>query len=175
MNAVRAAGASGLDDFPGLIDGDAAYEADLAGVKNTLASRSDAMMTSTSIKPLTILTGLVISGEALALAVGMHVLSPSGNPWISLKNDLFLALDVLTGLGLVVLMVANKRVVASGILYALVFLSFIAHAYREWGYLARAGNAVCANVPLFVVNNLKLIGLLVVAVGVVGMRFTPRS
>jgi hypothetical protein len=27
------------------------------------------------------LTGIVIAGEALALVVGMHVLSPGGNRW----------------------------------------------------------------------------------------------
>jgi hypothetical protein len=36
--------------------------------------------------------------------------------------------------------------------------------YREWEYLARASNPFCANAPLFVVNNLKLAGLLAVAI-----------
>lgn len=46
----------------------------------------------------------------------------------------------------------------------LVSLALLTHAYREWEYLARAANPFCANRPLFVVNNLKLIGLLVAAV-----------
>jgi hypothetical protein len=102
-------------------------------------------------RALAILTGLLIAGEALVLAVGMHVLSPGGNPWISLKNDLFLALDVLTGLGLVVVAATTRRVAPSGILYALVLISAIAHGYREWEYLVGASNAFCANAPLFVV------------------------
>ncbi|MGD8967892.1 MAG: hypothetical protein PVI07_10335 [Anaerolineae bacterium] len=127
------------------------------------------MMSSTGIKVLTILTGIVIVGEALALVVGMRILSPSGNPWISLKNDLFLGLDVIVGLGLIVLVAMNGRGVPSGLLYGLVFISVVAHGYREWEYLVRAGNAFCANTPLFVLNNLKLIGLLVVVAGVVGL------
>jgi hypothetical protein len=117
----------------------------------------------------------VVAGEALALAVGMPVLSPGGNPWISLKNDLFLALDVLTGLGLVVVAATNKRVIPSGILYALILISVLAHGYREWEYLAGASNAFCANAPLFVVNNLKLIGLLSIAVAVFAAPRTHRG
>jgi hypothetical protein len=39
-------------------------------------------------------------------------------------------------------------------------LALLTHDYREWEHLARAGNPFCANAPLFVVNNLKLVGLL---------------
>jgi hypothetical protein len=133
------------------------------------------MMSSTPLRALTMLTGSMIAGEALALVVGMHFLSPSGNPWISLKNDLFLGLDVIVGLGLAIVAALSRRTLPSGILYVLVFLSAVAHGYREWEYLFRAGNAFCANTPLFVLNNLKLIGLLVVAASVVGLRITSRS
>jgi hypothetical protein len=60
-----------------------------------------------------LLTGLTMAGEALALLVGMHILSAVDNPWISVKNDLFLALDIVAGLGLL---------------------------YHAWEYLARASN-----------------------------------
>jgi hypothetical protein len=123
------------------------------------------MMSSASLRALTMLTGIVVAGEALALAVGMHILSPGGNRWISPKHDLFLVLDVVVGLGLVLVAAMNRRI--SGILYVLVFLPIVAHGYREWEYLVRYGNAFCANAPLFVLNNLKLIGLLVVAGSVV--------
>jgi hypothetical protein len=65
--------------------------------------------------------------------------------------------------------------VASSILHVLVVIFAVAHAYREWEYLVRGANAFCANALLFVVSNLKLIGLLVVAVGVIGWRITSRS
>ena len=45
------------------------------------------MINLTRIRTLTLLTGLVIAGEALALVVGMRVLSPGDNPWVSLKSD----------------------------------------------------------------------------------------
>jgi hypothetical protein len=45
------------------------------------------------------LTGGVVSVEALELLVGMHFLSKGDIPWISVKNDLFLATDILAGLG----------------------------------------------------------------------------
>jgi hypothetical protein len=40
----------------------------------------------------------------------------------------------------------------------------LTHGYREWEYLARASNPFCANAPLFVASNLKLAGLLAVAI-----------
>ncbi|MBN1579759.1 MAG: hypothetical protein JXA89_03590 [Anaerolineae bacterium] len=124
-------------------------------------------MSSTFIRVLTILTGLVIAGEALALVVGMHLLSPAGNPWISLKNDLLLVLDIVAGLGLIIIAATAKDTDVPGILYVLLLVSAVAHGYREWEYLARVGNAFCANAPLFVVNNAKLVGLLVVVLGVI--------
>jgi hypothetical protein len=45
-----------------------------------------------------LLTGLTMVGDALALLVGMHIPSAGDNPWISVKNDLFLALDIVAGL-----------------------------------------------------------------------------
>jgi hypothetical protein len=130
------------------------------------------MMTSGFLRGFTIVTGLVIAGEALVLAVGMHVLSPNGNPWISLKNDLLLALDVMVGLGLVVFAVANRRTFLPGLLYVSVLISVVAHGYREWEYLIRVSNAFCSNAPLFVVNSPKLVALPSVAVA---MLCAPRT
>ena len=50
-----------------------------------------------ALQILTILISLLIAGEAAALAIGMHILKKSDNPWISLKNDLMLAFDVVVG------------------------------------------------------------------------------
>jgi hypothetical protein len=112
-------------------------------------------------------TGIVIAGEALALLVGMHVLSTGDSPWISLKNDLLSVLDILAGVGLVIVVAMNRDIYASGIFYVLVFIAVVAHGYREWEYLVRAVNAFCANAPLFAVNNFKLSGLLVIVVDAV--------
>jgi hypothetical protein len=116
-------------------------------------------------------TGLVIVGEALALLVGMHFLSEGHSPWISLKNDLFLVLDIVAGLGLAYLALAHRGAGWPHALYSLAGLALLIHGYREWEYLAGAGNPFCANAPLFIVNTLKLAGL--VAVLILGSVLGP--
>jgi len=111
-------------------------------------------------KIATVLAGLVVAGEALALLAGMRLLSEGDNPWVSVKNDLFLALDMVTGLGLVYLALAHRGAAWPYAFSVLAGLALLAHGYREWEYLARASNPFCANGPLFAVNNLKLAGLL---------------
>jgi hypothetical protein len=120
-------------------------------------------MNDLPFKITTLLTSTVVAGEALALLVGMHLLSEGDNSWISVKNDLFLALDIVAGLGLVYLALAHRGTAWPYALCFLVSLALLTHGYREWEYLARASNPFCANAPLFVVNNLKLAGLLAVA------------
>jgi hypothetical protein len=121
-------------------------------------------------KTATLLTGLVVAGEALALLVGMHFLSKGAKSWTSAKNDLFLALDIAAGLGLIYLTLARQGAAWSYAFYSLVGLALLTHGYREWEYLAVASNPFCANAPLFAVNNLKLAGLLVLAI--LGARLT---
>jgi hypothetical protein len=122
-------------------------------------------------KIATLLTGLVIAGEAFALLVGMRFLSEGHNPWISFKNDLFLVLDIVAGLGLVYVALAHRGSGWPYALYSLVGLALLTHGYREWEYLAGSSNAFCANVPLFIVNTVKLVGL--VAVLVLGTALGP--
>ena len=121
-------------------------------------------MNDLPFKITTLLTGMVVAGEALALLVGMHFLSEGDNPWISWKNDLFLVLDVVAGLGLVYLALVHRGAAWPYALFILTGLTLLTHGYREWEYLAGAGNPFCANAPLFVVNNLKIAGLLAVAI-----------
>jgi hypothetical protein len=132
------------------------------------------MIELTWIKMLTTLTGIVIAGEALALVLGMHVLSPGGNPWISLKNDLLLGLDIVVGAGLLIVAANRGSPPASGIFYVLVCTALVTHGYREGEVLARAGNAFCANAPLFAVNSLKLVGLLPIAGASIGKMLSRR-
>ena len=86
------------------------------------------------LKMTTLLTGLVIAGEALA-----------------------------------------QRGAAWPHAFFLVALALLTHGYREWEYLARASNPFCANAPLFVVNNLKLAGLLAAAVLGVGLALAGEG
>jgi len=120
-------------------------------------------MASALIKTVAILTGLVVAGEALALTLGMRILGRRDSPWICRKNDLLLEIDLFTGLGLIILTAISAHPDAAIPFYVLVILSIITHSYRELEFLTRAESAFCANKPLFVVNNLKLIGLLILA------------
>ena len=112
-------------------------------------------------KIITLLTGLVIVGEALALLIGMHFLSGRDNPWVSFKNDLLLALDIFTGSALVFLSLRNG-VPGNPIFWIMSGLTLLTHAYRDWEYLVQAANQFCLNLPLFLVNNFKLAGVITI-------------
>lgn len=128
-------------------------------------------MTIPPFNMVTLVTGLFIAGEALALLAGKHFSSEGDDSWISVKNNVFLALDILAGLGLVYLALAHQGGTWTYAFYFLVGLALLTHGYREWEYLAGTDNAFCANTPLFVVNNLKLVGL--VAVLILGWGLRP--
>ena len=121
----------------------------------------------------TILTSVLIGGEALALLIGMHLLSERRNPWISFKNDFLLALDLVTALGMILAVTMNRDVFSSNTFYFLALVSILSHGYRGWEYFANIQNKFCINAPLFIINDLKLLGLLIiVALGVI-IRLTP--
>jgi hypothetical protein len=121
-------------------------------------------MNDLPFKITTLLTGLIVAGEALALLVGMHVLSEGANTWLTVKNNLFLVLDIVAGLGLVYLALTHRGVAWPYALYFLVGLALLTHGYREWEYLAGADDPFCADKPLFAVNNLKIVGLFATAI-----------
>ena len=106
-----------------------------------------------------LVAGLAVAGEAVALTVGMHFLSPRPNTWISAKNDLLLAIDVGVGVGLVGLALADAVGTQSGILGVCLAVGITAHFYRAWQWLADASGRFCINRPLVAVNAIKLAGL----------------
>lgn len=112
--------------------------------------------------------------KRLPFCMGVHFLNEGNNPWLSFKNDLFLGLDIVTGLGLVYVALTDKNFLQSGVFYLLTAVILGSHGFREWEYLARTGNPFCANMPLFVVNNLKLIGALILAVSGLSLRATQK-
>jgi hypothetical protein len=117
---------------------------------------------------------LLILGEAIALLLGMHLLSGRGNPWISFKNDLLLGLDIAAGAGLLYLAAVNHGTSQSNFGLMVLLLGLFTHGYRVWEYLTNVTNKFCLNPPLFVVNNLKLGGLfLVFGAGIVLRIMTP--
>jgi hypothetical protein len=118
------------------------------------------------MKAITFITGLVVAGEALALLVGMYILSPQPNPWISGRNSFWVGLDIACGAGLICLILMSESSLRDGLLMVLALIAMGGHAYREWEYFASSeASRFLANVPLFVLNNVKLIGL----ISIVGM------
>ncbi len=119
---------------------------------------------------LTVITGLVIFGEAAALLVGTHILSKRDNPWTSLKNDIFLATDLIAGLVLIYFIFKSDNLFAPAILWTVTILMLISHGYRDAEYFLDLENKFCANMPLLVFNNVKLVGLLGILIAVLGGR-----
>jgi hypothetical protein len=117
--------------------------------------------------------GCLIAGESIALLIGMHLLSGSDNPWISTKNDFFAASDIITGALFLYLGISNTICYANNekydystfyqtnlvISFMVILFSLITHTYREIEYFNNSNNNFCSNIPLFVMNNIKL-GLL---------------
>ena len=118
-----------------------------------------------ALQIVTYLTAVVIAGEAAALAVGMHLLKKSESPWISLKNDLLLALDVVVGLALILIAYQGERLNLPIWLPIFVSIGLLTHIFRIWEYMAKRAGAFCSNRALFMVNNLKFSGLLLILVG----------
>ncbi len=112
----------------------------------------------------TILVGLLVAGEAAALAIGVHIVKKSRSPWISLKNDLLLTLDVVVGLVLIMLAFDGEKFPQSPWFNLFIILGLLTHLFRVWEYLAGRKSPFCGNRPLFLVNNLKFVGLSVILV-----------
>lgn len=81
----------------------------------------------------------------------------------SLKDDVLLVLDIITGIDLIALVLVARGSTTPYILFTLVGIGTLTHGDRDWEYLAGTANTFCANLPLFPVNNLKIAGLLAVA------------
>jgi hypothetical protein len=114
----------------------------------------------------TILLGILLVGEAAALFIGMRVLSRNSNPWNSHKNSLLLFLDFLCGTILLVSLILRLPEVIFWIIFILVEVS---HAFREYEFLSLREQPFCSNLPLFIVNNVKIV--LSLSTAVIHMTF----
>ncbi len=102
----------------------------------------------------TILLGILLVGEAAALFVGTRILGKSSEPWTSFKKFLFLFLDIFCGTMLLVSETLKFPEIIFWIIFMVVVLS---HAFREYEYLAFQKQPFCSNLPLFMVNNVKIV------------------
>lgn len=112
------------------------------------------------LRTVTLATSAIVVGEALALFVGMHVLSGRDNPWLSPKNDVFLAIDLVMGVALMYTALADQWHLPSPVFYGSIAVAMLAHGVRAWEYLGGAGGRFCINPPLFWDNASKTLGLL---------------
>jgi hypothetical protein len=117
-----------------------------------------------ALRVVTILVGAIVAGEATALAIGMHLIKKSESPWISLKNDLLMALDVVVGLALILIAFDGGALIQPIWFSIFVMIGLVTHIYRIWENLAGRETPFCGNRPLFIFNNLKFIGLLLILV-----------
>ena len=117
-----------------------------------------------ALQVVTILVSLIVAGEAAALAIGMHIFKKSQSPWVSLKNDLLLAFDVVVGLVLIILATNAENFPQPFWFPLFVVIGLITHLYRIWEYLAGRQSSFCGSRSLFIVNNFKFIGLLLILV-----------
>jgi len=105
-----------------------------------------------------LLTGLLIVGEAIALFVGMGFIVKPRPEWWSRKNITFLMDDLF--FGTILILLAFGILNAAWIYWVSIISTFLSHAWRDAEFVAGFPNRFCGNSALFVVNNLKLVGLI---------------
>ncbi|MBY9007494.1 MAG: hypothetical protein KGD63_12120 [Candidatus Lokiarchaeota archaeon] len=106
---------------------------------------------------LNIIFSLIVIGEASALIIGMNISSQEGYNWLTLKNYVIIILDIVLGIIIFFLILNNKGI--NNYLYIIFFLIIIVvtHLYRDFEFFYDINDKFCFNMPLFLVNNLKLI------------------
>lgn len=102
----------------------------------------------------TILLAMLLIGEALTLWAGMHGFSRGGDGWSSPKNNALLLLDAICGLYLLLGLIIKLPEVIFWFVFAVIVTS---HALREYEYLSLKPHSFCSNLPLFMMNNIKLV------------------
>jgi len=112
---------------------------------------------------ISLLLGLLIVGDGIMLLIGMYVISKKQNEWKTRFNTNTLLIDIAFGTIIVFNAIENMpyKVVAIVVL-------IITHLYREIEYFYKEKkNRLIFNLPLFIVNTIKLIGLIVILLIVV--------
>lgn len=108
-------------------------------------------------------TGAVMTGEALALLIGIRLLNKN-HPWLTRWNRLFCVLDILIGGSFLASVWIQSNALTIILFITLMCLALLSHGYREWAFVKSLPNTFCANRPLFAVNTLKLFCLILITV-----------
>ena len=103
-----------------------------------------------------IITGLIIGGEAIALLIGMYFFSEKPNYWLNMKNLALLITDIISGIFLVFYFLKGVNDLKL-VVYFFIGIILLSHGLRTYEYWVGTNNTFCFNVPLFIVNNIKLL------------------
>ena len=81
--------------------------------------------------------------------------------WLSVKNDVLIISDFILGVILLILLLKEnpELITLSLIIIGLLIISYL---YRSVEYFLHPTDQFCSNIPLFMVNNLKLAGLITI-------------
>ena len=112
-------------------------------------------MESTPI--LQFVTGLLIFGEAVVLLISAKAFKKIPPEWLTVLNRFILLSDIAVG-GVILNYVLQGTAAYVGWFVA---LGLLTHIYRAAEFYMKRKNLFCFNNPLFVVNMIKLLGLLV--------------
>ena len=96
----------------------------------------------------------LLLGEALALLFELLLISKGKSAWVDHKNILLLIIDIICG---ILLMASVIYQTSDGWFWLSLGMIYPTHAYREYEYLARGKNPFCSNLPLFIMNNIKIV------------------
>ena len=108
-------------------------------------------------KIISLLLGLLIVGEAIPLLLVMYGKSSKPAEWKTRFNTNTLLMDIAFGMIIIFNAIEDMpfKVIAIGAL-------LITHLYREIEYFNKGKkNRIIINIPLFIVNSIKLIGLII--------------
>ncbi len=109
---------------------------------------------------LSLVLGVIIVGEAILLFIGMYFSGKKDNEWKSRFNLNTLLIDLTFGLIIIFNAFEHMQLVIIALLALIV-----THLYREVEYFKKTKKSrFITNAPLFAVNSIKLIGLIVLLV-----------
>lgn len=109
---------------------------------------------------ITVILGGIMIGESIALLVGTTILRNKFNGWLSRKNGAFLGSDMILA-ALIILALPALQYFPAYFFSLFLVVGIATHSYRTLEYYSQKDQKFCANFPLFVVNNIKLLAFLV--------------
>ena len=120
-------------------------------------------MNEQRLRVVAAVVGLLLLGEALALAVGVRLTTPDA-PWVTPKNDLLLSLDLLVGAALCWFSLRTTVGEWPNALGSLLLVALAAHGFRLWEVVGGVANAFVRSDALVALAVAKLLGVGVVFV-----------